>query len=137
MKTVILSDNRPGRRRTRIVDLDNVAQRAANRALESKGAGFACSHGGAVANAYRYPAGTDAVFAVAVPARDGEVIVAVFAERIPANKATLAGAATAAFGGMARPIFDDRYGDEARRAARIAVRAAVEEQLARELAVAA
>jgi hypothetical protein len=38
---------------------------------------------------------------------------------------------------MARPIFDDRYGSARKRKARWAVRAAVEEQLARELAVAA
>ena len=60
--------------------------------------------GGSVANAYKYPADTEAALAVCDPA--GRVIV--WMARLPANKVTRGGAANACLRG-ACDLFDGRY----------------------------
>ena len=113
--TVIACDWRRPLRRTRKVDEMKLAAEAREIALTQRKDQTAvlAEHGGTVANAYNYPALTDAVVAVAL-----EDIVVIWADEIPANKATLGGVVAALFGAEARPLFDDRFGAEKGRAAR-------------------
>lgn len=116
-KVVRVNDDRNTRRRTRRVDSIGVAEDAARKAGETGRTTIVCRTGGGVANAYRYPALTDAVLAVAV-CRNGGVCVAVWATEIPANKATNGGAAAACVP-AARPVFDFRYGADMEAWARV------------------
>ena len=70
-------------------------------------------HGGGVANAYGYRADTEVVASLA----HGVVQVDVRA-RVPANKVTASGAIAATLGEWARPLVDERYGEERTEAAR-------------------
>lgn len=79
-----------------------------------------CEHGGTVPNSYRYPAETSTVVAVASP--DGTVVVW-YGRRIPANKATLSGAAAACLSRIAA-IWDGRVGEQRKREAWAALHAA-------------
>ena len=71
-----------------------------------------CGHGGSVANAYRYPADTEAALGLASPAG----LVVVWMARLPANKVTLGGAANACLPGT-RALFDGRYGEHCKQEA--------------------
>lgn len=103
----------PNRRlRVRAVDEESVAQRAAERATPEQ-LGVAVQIGGTVCNSYKYPAETEAIFA----ASTGRVTV-VWCSRIPANKATLFGAANACVSG-AGWLFHGTYGDANTDAARV------------------
>jgi len=73
--------------------------------------------GGSVCNSYGYPAHTEAV-GVAAVRRNGNIYWRVGGARIPANKATQAGAAEATLGGDARTLFDGRCSRETKNFAR-------------------
>jgi hypothetical protein len=68
-------------------------------------------HGGNVANAYNYPADTEALVVIAAP--DGRITAET--GRLPANKVTESGVAACCLGDWARPYFDDRFGPVAKR----------------------
>jgi hypothetical protein len=72
-------------------------------------------HGGTVANAYNYPAVTDAVVAVAFADLD---VVVIWAGELRANKVTRGGVVSSLLGDEARPLFDERYHPDKARAAR-------------------
>ena len=100
-----------GRRlRVRRVDEDSFAGRVAERAIEEDTWVADVTHGGDVANAYRYPAETECVLAISDPF--GNVVV--WTGRAPANKVTLRGAAEACLGGSG-DLFDLRIKSEDRR----------------------
>lgn len=80
------------RLRVRRVDESATAADAQKKAKKSGSPSFSVRHGGDVANRYGYPAKTECCVAVALP--DGRCVV--WVDRIPANKATLAGACSAA-----------------------------------------
>ena len=101
----IIEDHRNPRQRTRLVALEHMAKIASHRATKSGAPVTDCEHGGTVANAYNYPASTEAVVVVAFPSGQ----VAVWTATIPANKATLSGAAVACLGDWVRPVWDNRY----------------------------
>lgn len=96
------------RLRTRRVDEMGVCQGAVLRAQETGEPYCSCVHGGGVANAYGYPAETEAV--VAVGFSDGVCVYA--CRRTSANKVTDAGAADAAWGGAARHVWDRRVKED-------------------------
>jgi hypothetical protein len=114
--TLIL--NTPAHRlRARRVDESALAERARAEAQAEHTWSIRAIHGGGVANSYGYPADTEAAVAVADP--EGRTVV--FMARLRANKVTTAGAANCCLAGV-RPLFDDRYRDEARiEAARLLV----------------
>jgi hypothetical protein len=89
----------------RTVNIDSFATDAINLAIKNQKPTVEVTHGGTVANSYKYKAFTDAVVAVAWP--DGRCLVS--AKRIPANKATLSGVLAATFGEWARPYRDYRF----------------------------
>ena len=114
--------NLPARRRSRVRRVNETALRKwALEEAQKTGRPFvwAC-HGGTVANAYKYPANTEACLVVAFPT--GHLWMSV--TFIPANKATRAGAAAAHLP-AAREVFDKRYGEARREAARTKVVAQV------------
>lgn len=96
------------RLRVRRVNERAVAERARQEALQAGAWKIRCVHGGAVANAYKSPADTEAVLAVANPAG----FTVVWMSRLPANKVTLGGAAQACLPGT-RALFDKRFSEEA------------------------
>ena len=102
-----------GRRlRARRVDEQDVADRAcAKFTAGDRFSPIEVQHGGGVANAYKYPAETECVLAVAV----SPTVAVVWARRKPANKVSLAGAAGPEF----RDVFDARVSPERREAARL------------------
>ena len=63
----IIEDVRNSRQRVRLVALEHVAKVAARRSAELGVPITDCEHGGTVANAYGYPAVTEAVVVVAFP----------------------------------------------------------------------
>lgn len=99
-----------GRRlRVRRVNEGWLASYVADRAAKRGEPCVSVRHGGTVANKYGYPAETEAVLAVAL---DAETVV-VWARRIPANKATLSGAA-----GRFSALFDGRTSKATKRETR-------------------
>ena len=92
------------RLRVRRVDENFELQRAIESARSSRYPVIRCVHGGTVANWYGYPAETECIVTIAWP--DGRVWQSGI-ERIPANKATLAGAFRACMGEGV--LFDSRY----------------------------
>lgn len=101
------------RLRVRRVDEVALAARAREAAVAQGKWKILIQHGGGVANAYKYPADTEAALAVASPTG----CVVVWMNRLPANKVTLGGAASKCLPGS-RALFDDRYGETAKEAAR-------------------
>lgn len=122
IKVIICDDERTGRLKARTIGLQQLAQKAAEIAIEKKRTIFRAVHGGTVCNTYGYPAETECAVAVALYS-DTEIKVAVYAAQIPANKTTLSGVARACLP-VAVPVFDHRYGDGKTQAAR---KAAIEE----------
>ena len=110
--TAIINRNCTGRRRTRIVDQDRQIRNVVEKARKSGGVAFDVDHGGTVANAYKYPAITDAVGTVAI-IHNGVEHVWSEATTIAANKATCSGAAAATIGYR---LFDGRMSDASDRA---------------------
>ena len=102
--TTIIRRNVTGRRRTRIVDQDRQIEAVVTDARKNGGVAFDVTHGGTVANAYKYPAITDAVGTVAI-IHNGIEHVWSEATTIAANKATCSGAAAATIGYR---LFDGR-----------------------------
>jgi hypothetical protein len=103
----------PTRLRVRRVDEDALLHGAIQVAKQDKFPVVDVDYGGTVANAYNYPASTEAVVAVGFPNGDGWVRV----NRIPANKATYAGAFSAivveeGFEKKEVRLFDHRTSDE-------------------------
>lgn len=109
MKTVFATKFEGRRLRVRKANVEAVISIVRDDALKRKDWSFYSSHGGSVANKYGYPAETEVVFAAGDPS--GNVVV--FCERLPANKVTLGGAAAACLP-CARPLFDRRYGKDAK-----------------------
>jgi len=107
------------RLRVRRVNERALALEVRRAAQESGDWEIRCVHGGSVVNAYKSPADTEAVLAVANPAG----LVVVWMARLPANKVTLSGAANACLKGS-RPLFDKRCGDDAREAVLARLKAA-------------
>ena len=104
------------RLRVRRVDFD--AEAFGHEAIATQTWLYYATHGGSVANAYKYPAATEVVVAIASP--NGRV--AVWHDRARANKVTLCGAATAATNDhTAAMLWDDRR-SKAREAAQAACR---------------
>jgi hypothetical protein len=115
-------DGRSGRLRTRTVDADRYASKAAAEAVVI-GRSWVATHGGSVANSYGYAAETEGVLAAAVYDTTANVVrVRVWAGQLPANKVTTGGVC-GLFG--FRDLADDRVGAFRREAARQAVYAAV------------
>jgi hypothetical protein len=104
------------RLRVRRVDFD--AEAFSREATAAQTWLYYATHGGSVANAYKYPAATEAVVAIASP--DGRV--AVWHDRARANKVTLCGAATAATNDQAAAMLWDDRRSKAREAAQAACR---------------
>ena len=115
--TRTIADDRSNRRRVRIVDDSALVRSAADKARVTGEPVILAKHGGGVPNNYGYPARTDCVVVVAVP-HDDAVHVAVYATTAPANKVSLSGVLAHCVGGFARPLLDERYGENATRAAR-------------------
>ena len=102
-----------GRRlRVRRVDEIGFAGCIGRRAVEDDEWVVDVTHGGDVANAYKYPANTECVFAISDPLG----IVVYWTGRVPANKVTSKGAAEACLIG-AEDLFDKRVGSVRRQAA--------------------
>ena len=101
------------RLRARRVDEHDLARAAQLRAIATGGAAADVDHGGTVANAYGYSAQTEAALVAALP--DGRCVI--WLRRIPANKATLRGAAEACLAG-AGAGWDGRCGEARKIAAR-------------------
>ena len=116
MKIHYIDDMRTGKIRVRKVDEKNLAEIAAENAKKN-GRGIAYAHGGRVANAYKYPALTEAVVAVAFCIKN-EIHVAIYGRQINANKVTLGGVMSACLGGEARPLTDRRYNKHSKQKAR-------------------
>lgn len=117
---VAAPDPTPDRVRTRRVSVD--AHALGREAQEDGDWIYLVDHGGVVPNAYKYRAETSTVVAVASPS--GHVVVW-YGRRIPANKATLAGAAAAAAPvAEAAWLWDGRTGAERKAQARAALREA-------------
>jgi hypothetical protein len=102
-----------GRNFTRLiarrVNEETLAEDARRKAQDSGEWQVLCCHGGSVANAYKYPADTEAALAVASPAG----FVVVWMARLPANKVTKSGAANTCLPGT-RALFDPRYGEHSK-----------------------
>ncbi len=96
------------RLRVRRVNEHALAAETRQKAIRTGSWAIRCRHGGSVANAYKYPADTEAVLAVSNPAG----LTVVWMARLPANKVTLAGSANACLSGS-RALFDKRYGEAA------------------------
>ncbi len=111
------------RLRVRRVYEEYEAHSCASEAIENGQWVVLGADGGAVANAYRYPAATEAALIIAAP--DGRVVVYRGA-RVPANKVTPAGVAKAYGSVDAAVLLDRRYG-KSRKAAALA---ALKEQFA-------
>lgn len=104
-------DGRSGRIRVRKVSGECLFRRAVAEAV-FLGRSWQAKHGGGVANAYKYPASTEAVLCAAVyDAAAGVVRAKLWAGELPANKVTLGGV-TDLFG--FRAMGDDRYGPAAK-----------------------
>jgi len=127
LTTVAEADNYVGRRRVRIFRGERVSGIVADqiKATRDSARGRSCiiQHAGGVPNCYDYPATTQALLVAAWA--DGRAIV--LTSTIPANKVTCAGAAAATAGEAARAVWDQRYGTEARAAARAALWQRLEE----------
>lgn len=109
-----------GRLRARVVS--SKIEELAAEARKTGQPNMRCAHGGAVCNSYGYPAQTEAIVEVVFPPRaDGIRLAIQYLAHAVANKVTLGGAACAAAGKCARPIWDNRYGEAARLAARRAL----------------
>ena len=104
------------------------SQELAKKARASGGWHFHVEHGGAVANAYKYPATTSTLLAVASP--EGMVVVW-YGTLINANKASLCGAANACVAG-AGDLFDGRTGKARKERARELLRTAHREVFTRD-----
>jgi len=113
----IISDKRTGRIKARTVNLDRLAAEAAESAAAKGRPVCMARHGGDVCNSYGYPAETEAAVVVAIP-HDGNVVVACYATQVPANKVSLSGVAAHAVGSFARPVWDNRYGDDENKSAK-------------------
>lgn len=117
VKVEIVFDDRSPRRRTRIVSIEEQIAKcaAALWSGEYSRRYWIAKHGGTVANAYRYPAYTDAVAVVGWRAEDGVIQIRAWATQISAKGATASGVLRATCGH--HEIADDRYGDERKRVA--------------------
>ena len=101
MKTSMehISENRASRLRARVVDAVRVLRDAVKAAaVSNRGMAAVVEHGGTVPNCYDYPADTEVVGAVAVRTRGQGGRAIVRYSRMPANKATLSGAAARTIG---------------------------------------
>ncbi len=121
-------DNRIRRLRARRIEVDAMIARAIARASELDRPVVRAANGGAVCNSYGYRAYTDGVVVVAFP--DGRAVA--WAETLPANKVTISGVLAACLGEGARPFGDERFGVAQTEAARLAIIAAAERELAAE-----
>lgn len=92
--------------------LDALVDSVREAALSSGRWAHDCTHAGDVPNNYGYPAATSGALVVSDP--DGNVVV--WMCRLPANKVTLAGVCGHTVP-AASPLYDRRYGAEAKRAA--------------------
>jgi hypothetical protein len=113
-----------GRRRSvRYVDERAILDSIIDPVKKSRKSLVGIRHGGSVANAYGYEAYTEALL-VCVVVEGGVTYVWWGANsNVPANKVTLGGAAEACgpAGVSVRPLFDLRYGEEAKAAAWAAI----------------
>lgn len=125
-------DARRSGRKTRIVSDSILRETALAAAVSKAGRSWKCRIGGTVANAYKYPASTDAVVCVAL-CIGREIVVVMWATEIAANKATHGGAMAACVGGACRALCDARYGADATAAARDALYAAAREEAGAEV----
>ncbi len=120
-KVVVISDERSGRLRARTVDVGDLARSVAVDVIEKNKPSIRCRIGGTVCNSYGYSADTECAIAVAFPTyreEGGEqIVVAIYASQVPANKATRGGCAESCLTGT-RPIWDKRYSSEAKEKAR-------------------
>ena len=105
--TAIIIDKTNSRRRVRTVDQSAQIDRAIKTAAE-KGVAVKCTHGGGVANAYKYPATTQACGTVAIR-HNGVDYVYSEATQIEANKVTLGGASAAT---LRTRLYDNRYNEK-------------------------
>lgn len=113
------------RLRERTVDELSVARVLLSEHYKNKNFRIRVGHGGGVANKYGYPAESTAVACTKDP--NNNVIINM--TRIPANKITYAGTVAACLGEDARPIFDERYGEEKTKVAQKTLRRTHCEQL--------
>jgi len=114
-EVLVMLDNRRKGRKARRVDEMWTARGAAEKASGYSVPGVDVDLGGTAANAYGYPAYTDAVVAVADRLAQ---IVYVWATEISANKATLRGAASVSPIPFLEDLYDRRTGDLREREAR-------------------
>lgn len=121
-RTVIAKSVDQSRLRTRYLsdsEIQSVIDDVRQAALDNHAWSHDCTHAGDVANAYNYPASTTGLLAVSDP--DGNVVA--WLCRLPANKVTLSGVCSHTVPSAA-PLYDGRYGREARLAAEVALQAA-------------
>lgn len=129
-QTVIAQDVDQSRLRVRYLsdsEIESLIYEVRETALGNGAWAHEATHAGDVANAYQYPASTTGCVVVSDP--DGNVTV--WLCRLPANKVTLSGVIARCLEDDARPLYDDRYGAEARRDAELAVQHYHREALAR------
>lgn len=124
---VVVADSTTGRIRVRACSLDT-AETAVKAASSQSGRCIRATHGGGVANAYGYPAETEAEVQLGLVCDSG-IFVGVWRAQLPANKVTVSGAAAACTG---RRLFDGRFREERLAAQRDALEADFRDYLTRD-----
>jgi hypothetical protein len=110
--TKVIINNTSSRRIVRTIDQAAEVSRVIDNARSKDGVAISVTHGGGVANSYKYPAVTTAVGTVAI-IHNGVEYVYSEAAQIPANKVTLSGAGANTIGTR---LFDDRLNKKSKAA---------------------
>jgi len=110
--TQVIIDNTNSRRIVRTINQAAEVSRVIGNAKSKDGVAISVTHGGGVANSYKYPAVTTAVGTVAI-IHNGVEYVYSGAAQIPANKVTLSGAGKNTIGTR---LFDDRLSKKSKAA---------------------